>query len=38
MSGLLAGLDEQYGSVVGYLMVHGFLAESVAKLREKLVV
>jgi protein-tyrosine phosphatase len=38
MSGLLAGLDEQYGSVVGYLMVHGFLAESVEKLREKLVV
>jgi len=38
MSGLLAGIDEQYGSVVGYLMVHGFLAESVSKLREKLVV
>ncbi len=38
MSGLLAGLDEQYGSVVGYLMVHGLLEGSVAKLREKLVV
>ncbi len=38
MSGLLAGLDQQYGSVVGYLMAHGFLEESVAMLREKLVV
>jgi len=38
MSGLLAGLDAQYGSVVGYLMAHGFLSESVEMLREKLVV
>lgn len=38
MSGLLAGIDDEYGSVVGFLMVHGFLAESVSKLREKLVV
>jgi protein-tyrosine phosphatase len=38
MSGLLARLDEQYGSVVGYLMAHGFLADSVEMLREKLVV
>jgi protein-tyrosine phosphatase len=38
MSGLLAGLDEQYGSVVGFLMAHGFLQDSVELLREKLVV
>ena len=38
MSGLLAGLDADYGSVVGYLMAHGFLEESVDMLREKLVV
>jgi protein-tyrosine phosphatase len=38
LSGLLAGLDEQYGSVVGYLMAHGFLGDSVAMLRAKLVV
>ncbi len=38
MSGLLAGLDEQYGSVAGYLMAHGFLEESVEMLRAKLVV
>ena len=38
MSGLLAGLDAEYGSVVGYLTAHGFLEESVAMLREKLVV
>lgn len=38
MTRLLAGIDEEYGSVVGYLMAHGFLEESVAMLREKLVV
>ena len=37
MSRLLAGLDEQYGSVVDYLMAHGFLEDSVAMLRAKLV-
>lgn len=37
MTRLLAGIDDQYGSVVGYLLAHGFLAESVATLREKLV-
>ncbi|HYN57491.1 MAG TPA: tyrosine-protein phosphatase [Motilibacterales bacterium] len=37
MSGLLASLDAQYGSVVGYLMAHGFLEESVDMLREKMV-
>jgi protein-tyrosine phosphatase len=38
MTGLLAGLDDQYGSVVGYLLAHGFLPDSVAMLRRKLVV
>lgn len=38
MTGLLAGLDEQYGSVVGFLLAHGFPAQGAAMLREKLVV
>ncbi len=38
MTGLLAGLDAQYGSVVGFLTAHGLLEDSVAMLRAKLVV
>jgi len=37
MTNVLSGLDRQYGSVVGYLMAHGFLEESVEMLRAKLV-
>jgi protein-tyrosine phosphatase len=38
MTRLLAWIDDEFGSVVGYLMAHGFLEESVEMLREKLVV
>ena len=38
MSGVLAWLDQGYGSVSGYLMAHGMREQSVAALREKLLV